>query len=341
MKTRIYDIETYDYPLDEKLVAKYPLKRRELAKLLVVRRNTNELEHAIFKDIVDYLDRGDVLVINDSKVVKARLIGNLDGKEVEILFTRAIDSRTFEAIGKPLRRMKVGKRIRVGDYILLVKEALPQKRIFYLENHEDVMDVLDEHGKIPLPHYIDREPTREDEIYYQTVYATKEGSIASPTAGLHFTKELLNELSNKGVRILRITLHVGIGTFKPIKVRDIREHELDPEYYEIPEETALEIERAKREGRRIFAVGTTSVRTLEYWNFGEKPLRGWTNLFIHPPYSFKVVDALITNFHLPRSTPFILVCAFIGDIERTKEIYKVAMENNYRFYSYGDAMLIL
>ncbi len=338
---RIYDLEAYDYEFDESLIAKYPLKERDLSRLLVYHRDKKNLEHRLFREIKDYLKPGDVLVLNDSKVMKARLIGRLRGREVEVFFTRRIDDTTFEGIGKPLRRFRKGDVIEVGEYGLEVVDALPGKRIYRVHGARDLFEVFEKHGKVPLPPYIDREPTSEDEELYQTVYARKEGSVAAPTAGLHFTPELLKDLQEGGVKVVYVTLHVGPGTFKPVKVRDIREHRLDAEYYEVPDETADELFRARREGGRIVAVGTTAVRTLEHWNFDTNPRRGWTDLFIHPPYKFKVVDALITNFHLPKSTLYMLVAAFIGDIDETRRIYREAVKERYRFYSYGDAMFIL
>ncbi len=338
---RIYDLKEYDYRFDESLIAKYPLKERDLSRLLVYNRKTDRLEHRLFRDLVEYLSAGDVLVLNDSRVLKARIVGRLGGREVEVFFTRRLDNLTFEGMGKPLRRFKKGTVIEVGEYAIEVLEVLPGKRVYRVHGANDLFEVFQKYGKVPLPPYIDREPTREDEAMYQTVYARKEGSVAAPTAGLHFTPGLLERIGKMGVRIVYVTLHVGPGTFKPVQMRDIREHTLDAEYYEIPDETAMEILKARGEGRRVVAVGTTAVRTLEHWALDERPRRGWTDLFIHPPYEFRVVDALITNFHLPRSTLYMLVAAFIGDIDRTRRVYEVAVEERYRFYSYGDAMLIL
>jgi len=337
---RIYDLETYDYQFDESLIAKYPLKERDLSRLLVYHKESGEIEHRIFRDLPEYLRSGDVLVLNDSRVMKARLMGSLRGKEVEVFFTRRIDDTTFEGIGKPLRRFRKGDVIKVGEYDVEVVDVLPGKRIYRVHGARDLFEVFEKHGKVPLPPYIDREPTEEDEEMYQTVYARREGSVAAPTAGLHFTPELLKRIQDMGVRVVYVTLHVGPGTFKPVQVRDIREHILDAEYYEIPDETARELYRAREEGGRIIAVGTTAVRTLEHWNFDTNPRRGWTDLFIHPPYEFRVVDALITNFHLPKSTLYMLVAAFIGDVDETRRIYEEAVSKGYRFYSYGDAMFV-
>lgn len=337
----IYRLDSYDYDFDDSLIASAPLEERDLSRLLVFHRAAGKLEHRIFRDIVRYFREGDVLILNDSKVLKARLKGSLSGREVEVFFTRRIDAHRFEGIGKPLRKFKRGSVIEVGDYRLVVEGVLPGKRIYRVEGVGDIMELFERYGELPLPPYIKRRPTPKDEEYYQTVYARKEGSVAAPTAGLHFTRELLERLKTIGVRVAYITLHVGPGTFKPVKSQDIRQHRLDAEYYEIPDSTAQAILEAKASGGRIFAVGTTVTRTLEFWNLDENPRRGWTDLFIHPPYQFKVVDALITNFHLPRSTLYMLVSAFIGDIRKAREIYETAVRERYRFYSYGDAMLIL
>ncbi|MCS7244752.1 MAG: tRNA preQ1(34) S-adenosylmethionine ribosyltransferase-isomerase QueA [candidate division WOR-3 bacterium] len=330
----IYNLDYYDYKVNKKLIAQEPLKERDKARLMVIHRESGKIEHRIFRDIVDYLNKDDCLVLNNSKVIKARIIGELNGQEVEIFYTRTINENEFEGIGKPLRKLKKGKTIKVKEYEILVKEELRGKRIFFLENF---MNVFEKYGIIPLPHYINRKPTKEDEVFYQTVYAKDEGSVAAPTAGLHFTKELIEQIQEKGVNVCYITLHVGIGTFKPITEKDIRKHTMDKEFYEIPDETAKIIKTSKR----IIAVGTTTTRALEYWNFDENPTKGWTNLFIHPPYKFKVIHGLITNFHPPKSTPLILVSAFIGSFEKLKRAYEIAQEVEYRLFSYGDAMLIL
>lgn len=331
---RIFDLDYYDYEIDEKLIAQEPLKERDLAKLMVIHKSDFKVEHRIFRDLVYYLKKGDCLVLNNSRVIKARLIGYLNGKEVEIFLTRAISDNEFEGIGRPLKKFKKGSIIEIGEYKILVKEVLKGKRIYFCENY---MEVFEKYGQIPLPQYIKRKPKKEDEIYYQTVYAQREGSVAAPTAGLHFTERLIEDIKNLGVSVCYITLHVGIGTFKPILEKDIRKHQMDYEYYEIPDETAEIIKSSKR----IIAVGTTTTRTLEFWNFDENPRKGWTNLFIYPSYKFKVINALITNFHPPKSTPLLLVSAFIGDFEKIKEFYILAQQMKYRFYSYGDAMFII
>ncbi len=334
MMEKIFDLDYYNYEIDEKLIAQEPLKERDLSKLMVIHKSDFKIEHRIFRDLVHYLKKGDCLVLNNSKVIKARLIGYLNGKEVEIFFTRAISNNEFEGIGRPLKKFKKGSIIEIGKYKILVKEVLRGKRIYFCENY---MEVFEKYGQIPLPQYIKRKPTKEDEIYYQTVYAQKEGSVAAPTAGLHFTERLIEDIKNLGVSVCYITLHVGIGTFKPILEKDIRKHQMDYEYYEIPDETAEIIKSSKR----IIAVGTTTTRTLELWNFDENPRKGWTNLFIYPSYKFKVINALITNFHPPQSTSLLLVSAFIGDFEKVKEAYMLAQQMKYRFYSYGDAMFII
>ena len=339
-------VSDFDYELPKHLIAKYPANPRDSAKLLVLHRKTGKLEHKIFRDLPQYLKRGDLLILNDVKVIPARLLGKLDtGGKVEILLIRQIEPNVWEVMAKPARKLKPGKNINFGQLKATVKGYKNEgKRI--LEFHvkgNNFMDILSQIGHVPLPPYIEREDLPADKEQYQTVFAKTEGAVAAPTAGLHFTKELLEKIEKKGVIIKTVTLHVGPGTFKPVKVEKIEEHKMDYETYNIPEETAEEINRAKKEGRRVIAVGTTVVRTLESAADEEgfvKSGEGTTNLFIYPGYKFKVIDALITNFHLPRSTLIMLVSAFAGR-ERILNAYKEAVKKNYRFYSYGDAMLIL
>ncbi len=341
-------VSDFDYDLPKELVATFPAEPRDSARLLVLHRDTGKVEHRVFRDIVDYLKEGDVLVINDTKVIPARLYGRLEtGGRVELLLVRQVEPNVWEVMAKPARKLKEGKKIafdedlsgRVlgysGEGLRLVK--------FELNADKDFMEKLEEVGHIPLPPYIEREELPEDREKYQTVFARKEGAVAAPTAGLHFTEELLNRLREKGVLIKPVTLHVGPGTFKPVKVENVEEHKMDYETYSVPKDTAEEVNRAKEEGRRVIAVGTTVVRTLESAadplgkvKYGE----GITNLFIYPGYRFKVIDALITNFHLPRSTLLMLVAAFAGR-ERVLNAYREAVEKSYRFYSYGDAMFIV
>jgi len=340
-------VSDFDYSLPRELIARFPAEPRDSSRLMVLNRQTGEIEHRIFRDIKEYLREGDVLVLNDTKVIPARLYGELPtGARVEVLLVRQVEPNLWEVMGRPARKLKPGKRVvfspelsaRVVEYLgegrRLLKFEFPRNR--------DFMEILSQIGHVPLPPYIEREERPEDREKYQTVFAKKEGSVAAPTAGLHFTPSLLEELEKKGVIIKTVTLHVGPGTFKPVKVERVEEHTMDYETYTVPPETASEVNRAKREGRRVIAVGTTVVRTLEsaatregFVESGE----GITNLFIYPGYRFKVVDALVTNFHLPRSTLLMLVCAFAGK-EKVLNAYREAVKEGYRFYSFGDAMFI-
>ncbi|GAB6075903.1 tRNA preQ1(34) S-adenosylmethionine ribosyltransferase-isomerase QueA [Desulfurobacterium crinifex] len=341
-------VSDFDYELPKELIAKFPVEPRDSSRLMVLHRNTGGIEHRIFRDIVAYLKPGDVLVINDTKVIPARLFGKLEtGGKVELLLVRQPGLDTWEVMAKPARKLKEGKRIYFDEELEAVVKGYSGegRRIveFILKSNKDFMEKLEEIGHIPLPPYIEREEKPEDREKYQTVFARKEGAVAAPTAGLHFTEELLQKLKDKGIIIKNITLHVGPGTFKPVKVENVEEHQMDYETYHVPEDTAAEINRAKEEGRRVIAVGTTVTRTLESAAEKDgkvKPGEGSTNLFIYPGYRFKVIDALITNFHLPRSTLLMLVSAFAGR-ERILNAYREAVEKGYRFYSYGDAMFIL
>ena len=341
-------VSDFDYELPKELIAKFPVEPRDSSRLMVLHRNTGEIEHRIFRDIVEYLKPGDVLVINDTKVIPARLFGKLEtGGKVELLLVRQPGLGIWEVMAKPARKLKEGKRIYFDEELEAVVKGYSGegRRIveFILKSNKDFMEKLEEIGHIPLPPYIEREEKPEDREKYQTVFARKEGAVAAPTAGLHFTEELLQKLKDKGIIIKNITLHVGPGTFKPVKVENVEEHQMDYETYHVPEDTAAEINRAKEEGRRVIAVGTTVTRTLESAAEKDgkvKPGEGSTNLFIYPGYRFKVIDALITNFHLPRSTLLMLVSAFAGR-ERILNAYREAVKKGYRFYSYGDAMFIL
>ncbi|TCK03971.1 tRNA preQ1(34) S-adenosylmethionine ribosyltransferase-isomerase QueA [Phorcysia thermohydrogeniphila] len=341
-------VSDFDYELPKELIAKFPVEPRDSARLMVLHRDSGKLEHRIFRDIVEYLKEGDVLVLNDTKVIPARLFGRLEtGGKVELLLVRQPLPNLWEVMAKPARKLKEGKRIIFDEELegIVKGYAGEGRRLveFKVKGNKDFMEKLEKVGHIPLPPYIEREERPEDREKYQTVFAQKPGAVAAPTAGLHFTEELLEKLRDKGVIIKTVTLHVGPGTFKPVKVENVEEHQMDYETYNVPEETAKEVNRAKDEGRRVIAVGTTVVRTLESAadeSGRVKSGEGSTNLFIYPGYRFKVIDALITNFHLPRSTLLMLVSAFAGR-ERILNAYREAVKEGYRFYSYGDAMLIL
>lgn len=330
------------YELPEDLIAQYPIENRAEARLLILDRRSNEISHHHFYDINRYFKKDDVLVLNDTKVFKARIFGKKEtGAQVEVLIISYKGNECI-ALVNPGRRMKDNtKIIFTDDFSARVTHR--EKGKYYLEFNRSVEYIIEHSGKIPLPHYIKRPAEDRDEKEYQTVYAQKTGSIAAPTAGLHFTKELLDELTNIGVKIVYITLHIGPGTFKPIRTENIESHFMDPEYIEVSEETAEKINA----GDRIIGVGTSVVRALEYIaaknvNSNKKliPFSGWADLFIYPGYKFKVIDRLITNFHLPCSTPLLLVCAFAGK-DLIFSAYKEAIQQRYRFLSYGDAMLII
>ena len=332
------------YDLPEELIAQTPVYPRDSSKMLVYDRNTNQIEHRHFYDIVDYLHSGDVLVINNTKVLPARIYGlkTETGAKIEFLLHKRINLTDWEVLVKPARKAKVGTIIEFSDRLKAevlesFGEGVTNVRFIYDGVFEDLLSQV---GEMPLPHYI-REKL-DDQARYQTVYAKENGSSAAPTAGLHFTPELLEKLKNKGVEVVEVLLHVGLGTFRPVKADNILDHKMHSEYYCMSESSANAINRAKREGRRVIAVGTTSVRVLESsFHDGEvKAESGETDIFIYPSYKFKVVDALITNFHLPESTLIMLVSAFMGR-ENALKMYETAVKEKYRFFSFGDATLIL
>ncbi len=340
-----FDLEFYDYPLPEHLIAYYPAKKREESRLLAIEKKTGKFFfHQRFSEIVSYFKKGDLLVLNDTKVFPARLKGRKKtGGEVEILLLKKPSGLRFrtEALLKG-KRLREGTLIELGEgFKAEVLSKLEGGRfLIELRACEPLEKLLTSYGKAPLPPYIKREPEGLDLLRYQTVYARKEGAVAAPTAGFHFTEELLSKLREKGVEIFFITLHVGYGTFAPIKVRDIREHRVEPEYIEVDEKTAEKIKEALVQKRRVVAVGTTVVRTLEFLALRDfAPYKGLCDLYIYPGFKFKVVSAMITNFHLPKSSLFLLVCAFAGK-ELMLKAYSEAIKRGYRFYSYGDATFI-
>ena len=337
--------DDFDYELDESLIAQTPLLKRDTSKLMVLDKETGEVSHHVFTDIIDYLEEGDALVLNDTKVLPARIIGEkIDtGAVIELLLLNEIESDTWKALVKPARRVKVGTIVSFGDGLLKAKcinELDEGIREFSLEYDGILYEILDKLGSMPLPPYIHEK--LEDKDRYQTVYAKHVGSAAAPTAGLHFTNELLDKIKAKGVNVLFVTLHVGLGTFRPVKVDNVKEHVMHSEYYSISKSVAEKLNEVKKSGKRIIAVGTTSTRTLEtvmmkYGTFVEDS--GNTSIFIYPGYEFKGIDCLITNFHLPKSTLLMLVSALAGK-ENIMSAYKIATKSNYRFFSFGDAMFI-
>ena len=333
------------YDLPEELIAQDPLEDRSSSRLLVLNKKTGETEHHVFKDIINYLNPGDCLVINDTKVIPARLIGERvgTGAKIEVLLLKRRENDTWETLVKPGRKMKVGSKVSFGDGLLIgevvdvVEEGNRLIRFHYEGIFEEILDQL---GQMPLPPYITHQLKERNR--YNTVYATHEGSAAAPTAGLHFTPQLLEEIQNKGIEIARVTLHVGLGTFRPVKVEEVTEHHMHSEFYQIDEEAAKKINHAKEKGGRVICVGTTSCRTIESAadeNGRLKACSGWTEIFIYPGYQFKILDCLITNFHLPESTLIMLVSALAGR-DHVLAAYEEAVREKYRFFSFGDAMFI-
>ena len=333
------------YDLPEKLIAQHPIDNRSNSRLMILDKENGEIQHKCFKDIVNYLNKGDCLVLNDTKVIPARLFGHREGKEeiIEFLLLRRIEGDKWETLVRP------GKKVRPSNKIIFGKNELiatvlsieaDGTRIVEFEYNGIFEEILDKLGEMPLPPYIKEK--LEDKNRYQTVYSRKEGSAAAPTAGLHFTKELLKEIENKGVNVVFLTLHVGLGTFRPVKVENIEEHHMHSEYYHLSQEVADTINHTKSNGGKIIAVGTTTTRTLETLGTDKGlvvPKSGWTDIFITPGYEYKIVDELITNFHLPESTLLMLVSALAGK-ENILNAYNEAICKKYRFFSFGDAMLI-
>ena len=338
-------VEDFDYDLNENLIAQTPIKDRDTSKLLVLDKKTGEIEHKHFYDIIDYLEKGDTLVLNDTKVLPARLLGEKTDTHavIEILLLKDLGEDVWECLVKPARRIKVGTIVTFGQGGLkaeCVKEDNEGIRHFKLIYSGILLEILEHLGTMPLPPYIHEK--LKDQSRYQTVYAKEIGSAAAPTAGLHFTKELLKKIEDKGVNIAYVTLHVGLGTFRPVSVDTIEEHKMHSEHYQMTKEVAELLTETKKNNHKIIAVGTTSTRTLEtimtkYNEF--KECSGWTDIFIYPGYKFKAIDSLITNFHLPKSTLVMLVSALAGK-DNIMNAYKVAQEKEYRFFSFGDAMLI-
>ena len=340
-------VDLFDFDLPEELIAQTPLEDRSSSRLMVLNKETGNLEHTIFKNVKNYLKKGDCLVLNDTKVLPARLFGIKEetGAKVEVLLLTQQEGDRWETLVKPAKRIKKGTKIHFGDGLLTavcVEELEHGGRIIDFQYDGIFYEILDTLGEMPLPPYIKEQ--LEDQDRYQTVYARERGSAAAPTAGLHFTEDLLKELKQAGIHIAFITLHVGLGTFRPVSVEDIDEHEMHSEYYQMTEQTAQLLNEVKQSGGRIISVGTTSTRTLETiasaCNGKFQQTSGWTNIFIYPGYEFKAIDGLITNFHLPKSTLIMLVSSLAGR-ENVINAYNIAVKERYRFFSFGDAMLII
>ena len=338
--------EDFYFNLPQELIAQDPLADRASSRLLVLDKRTGEVRHQVFRDVVDFLNQGDCLVINDTKVIPARLIGEKEGTgaKIEVLLLKRKENDVWETLVKPGRKMKPGAKLTFGEGILqaevleVVEEGNRLVKFHYKGIFEEILDQL---GQMPLPPYITHQLAEKER--YQTVYAKRSGSAAAPTAGLHFTPELLEEIQKKGVEIAHVTLHVGLGTFRPVKVNNILEHHMHSEFYQIEASEAAKINRAKEEGHRVICVGTTSCRTVESAADSAGRLKecsGWTDIFIYPGYQFKALDCLITNFHLPESTLVMLVSALAGR-ENVLAAYEEAIKEKYRFFSFGDAMLVV
>lgn len=343
-------LSDFDYDLPQNLIAQYPIPERDSSRLLVLDKKDGNIQHKSFKDIGSFLNKGDIIVLNNTKVFKARLFGkrvNFTGL-VEVLLERRLEHKLYEALCRPSRKLKIGTKLLFsGDRLKAeVVAERGQYKVIKFFTEEDFCKVLDDIGRLPLPPYIKREPDKNDEERYQTIFAKETGAIAAPTAGLHFTDNVINGLKADGVIVEYITLHIGYGTFSPVKTEDLSMHKMHKEYYEISKETADKINSAKARGSRVIAVGTTVCRALEssailrHTTYDTRHMKSWTNLFIYHDYSFKITDALLTNFHLPKTTLLMLVSAFARR-ELILKAYKEAIKEKYRFFSYGDCMLVI
>ena len=347
-------LSQFKFNLPKELLAEHPAKNRDESRLMVLHRNTGKIEHKVFKDIINYFDDGDVMIMNDTKVFPARMYGNKEktGAKIEVFLLRELnaESRLWDVLVDPARKIRIGNKLYFGDDETLVAEVIDNTtsrgrtlRFLFDGTYEEFRQCLKDMGETPLPKYIRRKVEPDDEQRYQTVFARNEGAVAAPTAGLHFSRELMKRLEIKGVNFGFITLHVGLGTFRPVEVEDLTKHKMDSEELEIPDNTTKIINAAIDKKRRVCAVGTTSMRAVEtsVSTTGHvNPFRGWTNKFIFPPYDFSVANCMITNFHTPESTLLMMVSAF-GGYDLVTKAYKEAIKEKYRFYSYGDAMLIL
>jgi S-adenosylmethionine:tRNA ribosyltransferase-isomerase len=342
----------FDLPLN--LIAQNPAKKREDSRMMVIDRKTGTMENKHFREILDYFDDKDVFVVNNTKVFPARMYGRKEktGAKIEVFLLRELNkpNRLWDVIVDPARKIRVGNKLYFGDHDELVAEVIDNTtsrgrtiRFLWDDSEEEFRKMLNFMGETPLPKYIKRKPDEDDKERYQTVYAKHEGAVAAPTAGLHFSKELIKRLEIKGIRFAEVTLHTGLGTFRPIEVEDLSKHKMDAEYCGIDETACKIVNKAKEDGRRICSIGTTTMRCLESSFTAQKmlkPTEGWTNHFIHPPYNFNIADSLVTNFHLPKTSLLIMACAFAG-YDLIMEAYKKAIKDKYRFFSYGDAMMII
>lgn len=344
----------FSFHLPEELLAEYPAENRDESRLMVIDRKNKTIEHKLFKDVIEYFDEGDVMIMNNTKVFPARLYGNKEktGARIEVFLLRELNAeqRLWDVLVDPARKIRIGNKLYFGDDDSLVAEVIDNTtsrgrtlRFLYDGGYEEFRNKLTELGETPIPKFITREVTPEDAERYQTVYAKEEGSVAAPTAGLHFSKHLMKRLEIKGINFAEVTLHVGLGTFNPVEVEDLSKHKMDSEELKIKQEACDIVNKAKLEKRRICCVGTTSMRAIESSVSSDRmlnPFEGWTNKFIFPPHDFSIANCMITNFHTPKSTLLMMISAFCGH-DLMKKAYEEAIKEKYKFYSYGDAMLII
>ena len=344
----------FQFNLPEELLAEFPTENRDESRLMVVNRKTGTIEHKLFKDVIDYFDDGDVMVLNNTKVFPARLYGNKEktGARIEVFLLRELNAeqRLWDVLVDPARKIRIGNKLYFGDDDSLVAEVIDNTtsrgrtlRFLYDGSYEEFREKLIELGETPIPKYINREVTPEDAERYQTIYAKEEGSVAAPTAGLHFSKHLMKRLEIKGINFAEVTLHVGLGTFNPVEVEDLSKHKMDSEEMVVTQEACDIINGARAKKNKVCCIGTTSMRAMESTVSSMRtlnPYSGWTNKFIYPPYDFSLADAMVSNFHTPKSTLLMMVSAFCGH-DLMKKAYEIAIKEKYNFYSYGDAMLIL
>ena len=347
-KKKKYKLGDFNYRLPKNFIAQYPEARRDFSKLMVVHGETGEIEHRKFYNIIDYMRKNDLLVLNNTKVFPARLFATKDRTDakVEVFLLRELSNDLWEVMVRPARKVRIGNKLVFTSKLMcdVIDNTVSGGRVVRFEyDGDNFYDVIDRIGTSPLPPYINRDANAMDKKRYQTVYATDRGAIAAPTAGLHFTNGLLKKVKDKGVKIETVTLHIGLGTFRPVQVEDLNRHQMDSEYFEVSPKTSMAINQARKRHRKIIAVGTSTVRALEtiaISGFQVTPKRGWTDKFIYPPYEYKMVDKMVSNFHTPQSTLLMMVSAF-ADCKLIKKAYLEAKKNEYRFLSYGDAMIII
>ncbi len=347
-KKKKYKLGDFNYRLPKSFIAQNPEARRDYSKLMVIHKDTGEIEHRKFYNVIDYMRKNDLLVLNNTKVFPARLFATKDRTDakVEVFLLRELSTDLWEVMVRPARKVRIGNKLVFNKNLMcdVIDNTVSGGRVVRFEhNAGSLHDIIDKIGISPLPPYIDREADNKDKKRYQTVYATEKGAVAAPTAGLHFTDSLLGKAKKKGVKIETVTLHIGLGTFRPVQVEDLNRHQMDSEYFEVSPATSMAINQARKRHRKIIAVGTSTVRALEtiaISGFQVTPKRGWTDKFIYPPYEYKMVDKMITNFHTPQSTLLMMVSAF-SDRKLIKKAYNEAKKKDYRFLSYGDAMIIV